>query len=195
MRNDKVKCNYKVFFNVLVTIIIIFIISRIFYYIFNNDFFKTVYITCITIFLHIIIRTIIGESTYKFCKNINFNYNSFWFKEYEFEKKLYDFLHIKDIKLFMITAKPQLYDLCDMKFEDVIHNMTVAEITHEINIFASFIPCLLINIYSSPKVFIVTSVIASLIDLLYVFIQRYNRPRLMKLLSKYNSLNENKIKE
>lgn len=188
---EKEKINYKIYFKILLTLLIIFLLSKILYINFSIDLFKTIYIASITTFLHIVIRTIIGECTYLFCKNIEFNYDSFWFKERNFEKKLYDFLHIKDIKFLMITAKPGLYDFHDLKFEDIIHNMTVAEITHEINIFASFIPCLLILIYGTPKVFIITSVIASLIDLLYVFIQRYNRPRLLNLLSKYNLLNKN----
>ena len=46
----------------------------------------------------------------------------------------------------------------------------------------SFVPLVLIIPYGVPAVFILTSVFACLIDLQFVMIQRYNRPRVIRLM-------------
>ena len=66
--------------------------------------------------------------------------------------------------------------------DELLHNVAQAELVHRIIIVLSFVPLLLISPYGVPMVFVVTSIVAALIDLQFVIIQRYNRPRVMKLL-------------
>ena len=66
--------------------------------------------------------------------------------------------------------------------DELLHNVAQAELVHRIIMVLSFGPLLLIIPYGVPMVFVVTSIVAALIDLQFVIIQRYNRPRVMKLL-------------
>ena len=82
----------------------------------------------------------------------------------------------------MITAKPEQFDLSTNSMEVLLHNMAQAELVHRIIMVLSFVPVLFIIPYGAPAIFITTSLVASLIDLLFVIMQRYNRPRVMKIL-------------
>lgn len=179
----KNKSNLKILYVILLSTITVFIISKIVFYISKNVIFQFINIAALTTFLHFSIRIIIGQIVKAICKNIKFNYNSIWFKSYSVDHHLYNFLHIKNIKNKMISANPYMFDIFHRRIDEVLHYMTVAEIVHEISFVASYVPCLLIFVYGSPEIFIITSVIASIVDLLYVFIQRYNRPRLLEMMT------------
>ena len=73
-------------------------------------------------------------------------------------------------------------DLRENSMDELLHNVAQAELVHRIIMVLSFGPLLLIIPYGVPSVFIVTSIVAALIDLQFVIIQRYNRPRVIKLL-------------
>ena len=64
--------------------------------------------------------------------------------------------------------------------------MCGAEIVHEVNVVVSFVPVVLSVIVpvlrSTVLVFVLTSVAAAIFDMLFVIIQRYNRPRMLKLM-------------
>ena len=63
----------------------------------------------------------------------------------------------------------------------MIHTTCVAEITHEIIILLSFAPLLVIPKFGAAPVFVITSLLAALFDGIFVIMQRYNRPRLLRL--------------
>ena len=86
----------------------------------------------------------------------------------------------------MVTVRPEQFDLSVNSMDDLLHNMAQAELVHRIIMVLSFAPIILIIPYGAPMIFIVTSLLASLFDLQFVMIQRYNRPRVMRVL-KYNS--------
>lgn len=86
----------------------------------------------------------------------------------------------------MITARPEQFDLSVNSMDDLLHNMAQAELVHRIIMVLSFVPIILIIPYGAPMIFIVTSMFASLFDLQFVMIQRYNRPRVMRIM-RYNS--------
>lgn len=64
--------------------------------------------------------------------------------------------------------------------------MCGAEIVHEVNVVVSFVPVVLSVIVpvlrSTVLVFVLTSVAVAIFDMLFVIIQRYNRPRMLKLM-------------
>ena len=59
--------------------------------------------------------------------------------------------------------------------------MCQAEIVHEVIIIFSFLPVLASYWFGSFAVFMITSIGAAAFDLMFVMIQRYNRPRIVKL--------------
>lgn len=71
--------------------------------------------------------------------------------------------------------------------------MCGAEIVHEVNVVVSFVPVVLSVIVpvlrSTVLVFVLTSVAAAVFDMLFVIIQRYNRPRMLKLMRRRQNKN------
>lgn len=92
------------------------------------------------------------------------------------------------------NRKTKQFDLEQNSAESLLHNIAMAELGHRIIMVLSFVPLILIIPYGTPAVFIITSVCACLIDLKYVIIQRYNRPRVLKLIKMTNNQSK-KIKQ
>lgn len=159
-----------------------FFIFLILYIVYQRTIFLTLYVTFMTLSYHFIMRCLVGETIDFLYKKREFHYSSFWYKEHKFEKKLYLFFHIHKLKAKAITARPETFDLKKNSLEDLIHTITQAEIVHEIIIILSFLPCILIIWYGVPLVFFLTSIFGALCDLFFVMIQRYNRPRVIRLL-------------
>ena len=111
-----------------------------------------------------------------------FNLDSIGLRISKFEEELYRILKVKKWKTYMVTARPEQFDLSVNSMDDLLHNMAQAELVHRIIMVLSFVPVLFIIPYGVPAIFITTSLVASLIDLLFVIMQRYNRPRVMKIL-------------
>lgn len=164
---------------VFITLTIVFAVLN---YMYDEDWMLSAYVTFLTISYHFSMRLIVGEVVTVFYRNREFNLDSAGFRIHRFEKELYRRLNVKKWKLHMITAKPEQFDLRENSMDDLLHNMAQAELVHQIIMVLSFVPLLLIIPYGVPMVFIVTSIAAALIDLQFVIIQRYNRPRVMKLL-------------
>ena len=59
--------------------------------------------------------------------------------------------------------------------------MCQAELVHETNILMSVLPLLAARWVGAFPAFLVTSVLGALFDLLLAVIQRYNRPRILRL--------------
>ena len=114
------------------------------------------------------------------------DYHCAWFQERSFEPKLYAFAHVRIWKKHMPTFEADLFDLRTKNLESIVKATCQAEIVHEIIIVLSHLPILLGFAIGTWKVLIATSVLAALIDLLFVMIQRYNRPRLVLLMERWN---------
>ena len=176
---------------ILIWVNIVFItltgVFAVLHHIYHQGWMLSVYITFLTISYHFSMRLIVGEAVTVIYRKREFNLDSAGFRIHSFEKDLYRRLNVKKWKLHMITAKPEQFDLRENDMNVLLHNMAQAELVHRIIIVLSFAPILLIIPYGAPVVFIVTSIVAALIDRQLVIIHRYNRPRVMKLLKMKNS--------
>ena len=152
--------------------------------VFGKGWMLSLYVTFFTTAYHFVMRIIVGEAVTILYRSRRFNLNSRFFSIYKFESKLYERLNVKRWKKNITTAKPEQFDLSKSSMEDLLHNIMQAELVHRIIMVLSFVPLLLIIPYGAPAVFVTTSVIACFIDLVFVIIQRYNRPRLIKLMEK-----------
>lgn len=182
--NRKTAKNIVILISVNIVFITLTVVFAVLHHIYHQGWMSSVYITFLTISYHFSMRLIVGETVTVIYRNREFNLDSVGFRIHSFEKDLYRRLNVKKWKLHMITAKPEQFDLRENSMDDLLHNMAQAELVHRIIMVLSFAPILLIIPYGAPMVFIVTSIIAALIDLQFVIIQRYNRPRVMKLLKK-----------
>lgn len=107
-----------------------------------------------------------------------------WFRPKKWEAPVYRLLRVKAWKKHLPTYDPQQFSLEENTLEQVIHNMRHAEIVHEVIMVCSFLPLLAIPAFGAWPVFLITSILAALFDGLFVMAQRYNRPRLERILKK-----------
>lgn len=163
---------------------IVFIILTIIFKLVANQYnqpWTALYITFLTISYHFIMRMLVGAIVEMNCKIKTLRDDSIGFSIKPYETKLYKLLKVKRWKASAMTLKPEQFDLSINSPETVLHNVMKAELVHRIIMPLSFLPLLLIIPYGAPVVFVTTSTAACLIDLKFVIIQRYNRPRLQKL--------------
>ena len=136
----------------------------------------TLTITTGTFLYHFAMRLIVGFSVPE-----KWNPNSLWFRQKPFEKRLYKKIGVKKWKNKLPTFDPDSFDLEKHSLYEVIETMCKSEVVHEVIMVLSFVPLTFILYAGTPAVFIITSVIAAMIDGVFVVMQRYNRPRLMKI--------------
>lgn len=161
------------------------IVFALTYYLYQISILYTLAITCGTCFYHFAMRLVVGHLIDAIYHN-KMNYNKWWFKERKFESRLYKFLHVKNWKKFLPTYNPKDYNVKENSIESIIQVTCQAEIVHEIIMILSFIPIIFTIWFDSLVAFIVTSVISFFFDGLFVILQRYNRPRLVKILQRQN---------
>ena len=138
-----------------------------------------------TTFYHFAMRLAVG-----YLIPNRFDYHSKWFRCKRFEAPLYKVLRVKKWKDHMPTFDPQLFSISETPLENIVRNMCQAEVVHEVIILFSFVPLLFYLIWDSFFVFFITSVLAAAVDILFVIMQRYNRPRLVRLMNKQLSRRE-----
>ena len=149
-------------------------------------------ITAFTIMYHFWVRIIMGNVSKLFKNHIN--YKQWWFKEKKIEKKLYKILHVKDWKGKALTYNPESFSLKEHSLEEIANTMVKSELDHWINEVISLTTLLFAIPWGEFWIFLVTAIAAMIFDSQFIIIQRYNRPRLVKILEK-ESLKQEKDRE
>lgn len=137
-------------------------------------------ITTFTIMYHFWVRIIMGNVSKLFKKNIN--YKQWWFKERSFEKKLYKILKVKSWKDKALTYNPKDFSLKDNSLEKIANTMAKSEVDHWINEIISLTTMLFAFIWGEFWIFCITAIAAMIFDSQFIIIQRFNRPRIVKLI-------------
>ena len=145
--------------------------------------FVTLGITAMTICYHFTVRLVIGNIL-DVVKLSRFDPRSWRFRELRFEKKLYKAIRVKKWKKFAPTYDDKKFDLSCNSTEDVIGETCRADSVHWLCAAASLASIALSSVFGSLPAFLITGILGALFDLIFVIIQRYNRPRLMKYASK-----------
>ena len=141
-------------------------------------------VTAFTIMYHLWVRIIMGNVSKIFKKHIN--YNQWWFKEKTFEKKFYEFLKVKKWKRKALTYNPELFSLKDYSLQEIANTMCKSEVDHWINEVISLSTLLFACAWGEFWIFLITAIAAMIFDAQFIVIQRYNRPRIIKILEKRN---------
>lgn len=144
--------------------------------------FLSLAITFGTVFYHFAMRLAVGYGTMMI--KCSLNYKNCWFRQKKFEIKLYQKLKVKSWKDKMPTYNPSTFSISEHTVEEVIQTMCISEIGHELNAALSFVPLLFAVIWGEFPVFLITSIIGGMVDMPFVIMQRYNRPRLVRVLEK-----------
>lgn len=134
-----------------------------------------------TVFYHFAMRLAVGWAVPRMMPHPR---HRKWFQQRYFEPKLYEILHVKSWKDHMPTYSPSSFCLKTNTLEQIVHNCCVSEAVHEIIILLSFVPLAFTIWWGAFPVFLITSVLAAAFDCCFVIMQRYNRPRLVRILAK-----------
>ena len=140
-------------------------------------------VTCGTIFYHLAVRLAAGlliDAKY----HNQMDYTKKWFCERSFERNLYQKLRVKEWKNRLPTFTPENFSFKKHSIAEIVQVTCQSEVVHEVNMVLSFVPVLFSVWFGSLGVFLITSCLAFLYDSVFVIIQRYNRPRLMRLIRK-----------
>ena len=137
-------------------------------------------IVAFMIMYHLWLRIIMGNVT----KLFKLSPHMKWFRQRSFEKHIYKFLRVKKWKNKVPTYNPELFSLKNCSFEQIANTMTKAETDHWINELISISSLLFALIWGKFPIFLITCIAAMLFDGQFIAIQRYNRPRILKLAGK-----------
>ena len=76
------------------------------------------------------------------------------------------------------------FDVSKHGWDGVAQASCQSELVHETNVVLSLVPIVFSVWFGSLAVFIITSVLGALYDLIFVIMQRYNRPRMIKMINR-----------
>jgi len=163
------------------------ITSIICFYLYYRNIRKTeitlwIGITAFTIMYHFWVRIIMGNVSKLFKKHIN--YKQWWFKEKNFEKRIYEFLRVKQWKDKALTYNPESFSLKQHSLEEIANTMSKSEVDHWINEIIALSTLLFAIPWGNLWIFLISAVAAMIFDAQFIVIQRYNRPRIVKILEK-----------
>ena len=140
-------------------------------------------ITFGTIAYHLLMRLAVGGIFHTFMGN-RADCSKKWYRLHSWETPLYDTLRVKTWKGRLPTYDPDLFSPKKHSWDEIAQAMCQAELVHETNMLLSFVPLLAAPKLGAFGVFLSTSVAAALFDSLFVMMQRYNRPRVLRLAAK-----------
>ncbi len=147
----------------------------------QQEFFFTAAITLGTTFYHFGMRLAVGWILNKILQN-RADYRKKWYQPHKIETWLYKAIKIKNWKNRMPSYQPERFSPSQYTWDEIAQATCQAEIIHEIIILFSFLPMAATVFFGNAPVFLATSACAACVDLIFVLIQRYNRPRILKRL-------------
>lgn len=137
-------------------------------------------IVAFMIMYHLWLRIIMGNVS----KLFRINQDSWWFREKKFEKALYGFLRVKKWKGKALTYNPDAFSLEKHTLEEIALVMTKSEVDHWINEIISLLSILFSLIWGELWIFVSTAIFAMVFDAQFIVIQRFNRPRILRILER-----------
>lgn len=160
-----------------ITLCVVFGILKI---IFEAGVWLSLAIASGTVAYHFLMRLIVGFVFNKVLNN-TVDYTRGWFQVRSFELRFYNIIKVKRWKNKMPAYEPDVFSPKKHTWNEIAQAMGQAELVHETIIILSFVPIFMAIWWGALCVFLVTSICAALLDLSFVIMQRYNRPRVMRL--------------
>ena len=117
-----------------------------------------------------------------------YNCQNWWFRPRKWEAGLYRKLKVRTWKQKLPTFDPSQFSTETNTRPQIVHNMCQAELVHVVIVVLSFVPLAFVPLFGVFPVFFATSLAAGLIDCLFIIAQRYNRPRLVRIIEKKNTI-------
>jgi len=152
----------------------------ILYHFIENSIVFSLAITFGTIAYHFIIRLLVGQ-IYDMKMQNKADYTKKWYQVSDSELKFYQKLKVKKWKNKMPTYDMDVFDVSKHSWDEIIQATCQSELVHETNVILSFLPIIASIWFGSIEVFIITSILSAIFDLMFVFMQRFNRSRILKM--------------
>lgn len=143
----------------------------------------SVTVTCGTLAYHLCMRLLVG-GVYQLAFHNRVDYTRAWFRVGRREQRLYRALRVKGWKKYLPTYDPAAFDPKRHSWEEIAQAMAQAELVHQTIALFSFLPLLAIPWLGAPWVFVLTSLASALLDLSFAVLQRFNRPRVLRLIGR-----------
>lgn len=143
----------------------------------------TLAITFGTTACHLCMRLAVGAMVNALFHN-HMDVTKRWFQVGPREQRLYEWLKVKRWKHRLPTYDKDAFDPRKHTWHEIAQAMCQSEVVHSLNVVLSFLPIVAARWFGALPAFIITSLLAAGFDLLFVILQRYNRPRVLKLLKK-----------
>lgn len=140
-------------------------------------------ITSAMVVYHMFIRFFAPVLLWVFFRK-TYDYRRRWFQPRGWEPRLYRLLGVKRWKGRAITYDPREFSLQLHSLEEIVNNMCHAEAVHELTALLSLLSVLFAIPLGGAAAFWTAAVLAASVDMACVAIQRYNRPRLVRLLER-----------
>ena len=153
----------------------------------KNAIVETVTITIGVTLYHFVTRLAVGTIVNFIMKN-KANHKSVWFREKSFENKLYKLIRVRKWKKYLPTYSPETFDTSKKTVKEIVGATCQAEIVHEIIMALSLLPIILIPFLGGAAALTITSVLAMLFDSIFVILQRYNRPKLVRVMERFQKI-------
>ncbi len=172
---------------ITISLLVGFAISLPVFIVTQNAIVETVTITIGVTLYHFVMRLAVGSIVNSIMKN-KANYESVWFREKNFENKLYKLIRVREWKKHLPTYSPNTFDTSQKNVKEIVGGTCQAEIVHEAIMALSLLPITLIPFFGGASALIITSVLAMLFDSLFVILQRYNRPKLVRVMERFQKI-------
>lgn len=129
-------------------------------------------------FLSPVLITVVSHKKY--------DYRNIWFRQKKWELYLYELINVKKWKSMVarFTYAPGEFSTKLHSYQEIVNNMCHAELVHELIVLLSFTSLLFAIPFGSFIVFLLTAIAAAMLDMQFVILQRYNRPRVIKILER-----------
>lgn len=161
----------------------IFFIFLILNIAFPREWLFSLAITFATISYHFWMRLMVGYLVNKGMDN-RADYTKKRYQLHPAELGFYGLIRVKKWKGKMPSYDPELFSPKKHTWDEIAQAMCQAEVVHEIIVILSFVPIIAAVFFGSFYVFLWTSIAAAFFDSLFVIMQRYNRPRVIKMAEK-----------
>lgn len=162
------------------------LISAWWYLAAEDEILLTFSITFGTIAYHLGMRLCVGTIVDR-CFHNRMDMEKGWFRVGPREQRLYEKWGVKRWKDRMPTYDADAFDSRRHSWEEIAQAMCQAELVHEWIILLSFLPILASVWFGALPVFVITSILSACLDAAFVVMQRYNRPRVCRLMQKQAS--------
>ena len=145
----------------------------------NNEICYSLWVTGITTLYHIGMRLLVGGAFRLWTPK---NPEHKCFQERPWEKVFYRKIRIKHWKRLVPTYREEEFLFDRQRAAELLKSTCRSEAGHTVMLALNFVPLLFSRFFGGFWVFFITSLAAGILDLAPILVQRYNRPRLLRVL-------------